>query len=131
MSKHLTRKQFLQRTAAGGSILTVPGLLSACGSSIKSAAHTQTTETISKHLAHTLNFSNWPLYIDVGKNKSHPSLDQFTKLTGVQVNYVEDINDNESFFGKIEGPLSRGQSVHRDIVLMTVSSGLRQRMIQL
>ncbi len=131
MTEHLSRKQFLRRAAAGGSILTVPGLLSACGSSIKSAAHSSTTETVKKQLAHTLNFSNWPLYIDVGKNKSHPSLNQFTKQTGVQVNYVEDINDNESFFGKIEGPLSRGQSVGRDIIVMTDSSGLPQRMIQL
>jgi spermidine/putrescine transport system substrate-binding protein len=131
MSEHLTRKQFIRRAAAGGSILTVPGLLSACGGSIKSAANTQTTETVQTKLAHTLNFSNWPLYIDVGKNKSHPSLNQFTKQTGVQVNYVEDINDNESFFGKIEGPLSRGQGVGRDIIVMTDSSGLPQRMVKL
>jgi spermidine/putrescine transport system substrate-binding protein len=131
MTDHLTRKQFLGRAAAGGSVLTLPGLLSACGGGIKSAAHTQTTETVKKVLAHTLNFSNWPLYIDVGKNKNHPSLQQFTKQTGVQVNYVEDINDNESFFGKIEGPLSRGQGVGRDIVVMTDSSGLPQRMIKL
>jgi spermidine/putrescine transport system substrate-binding protein len=131
VTEDLTRKQFLRRTAAGGAVLTVPGLLSACGSSIKSAAHSSSTETVAKKLAHTLNFSNWPLYIDVGKNKNHPSLQQFTKATGVQVNYVEDINDNEQFFGKIEGPLSRGQSVGRDIVVMTDSSGLPARMIKL
>ncbi len=131
MSEHLTRKQFIRRAAAGGSILTVPGLLEACGGGIKSGAKTQTTETVQKTLAHTLNFSNWPLYIDVGKHKSHPSLNQFTKQTGVQVNYVEDINDNESFFGKIEGPLSRGQAVGRDIIVMTDSSGLPQRMVKL
>jgi spermidine/putrescine transport system substrate-binding protein len=132
MTDHpLTRKQFLRRTAAGGAALTVPGLLSACGSSIKSASHTNTNQAVTKKLAKTLNFSNWPLYIDVGKNKTHPSLQQFTKQTGVKVNYVEDINDNESFFGKIEGPLSRGQGVGRDIVVMTDSSGLPQRMIKL
>jgi spermidine/putrescine transport system substrate-binding protein len=131
MTAPLTRKQFLRRTAVGGSILTVPGLLEACGGGIKTAKHTSTAAPVTKKLAKTLNFSNWPLYIDVGKNKNHPSLNQFTKKTGVQVNYVEDINDNESFFGKIEGPLSRGQSVHRDIVVMTDSSGLPQRMIKL
>jgi spermidine/putrescine transport system substrate-binding protein len=47
------------------------------------------------------------------------------------VDYIEDINDNDSFFGKIEGPLSQGQSVGRDVVVMTDSSGLPQRMIQL
>jgi spermidine/putrescine transport system substrate-binding protein len=127
----LTRKQFLRRTAAGGAALTVPGLLSACGSSIKSAAHSSGNEVVTKKLAKTLNFSNWPLYIDVGKNKSHPSLNQFTKHYGVKVNYIEDINDNESFFGKIEGPLSRGQGIGRDIIVMTDSSGLPQRLIQL
>jgi spermidine/putrescine transport system substrate-binding protein len=131
MTEHLTRKQFLCRSAAGGTILTVPGLLSACGGGIKSGANKSTTQAVTKKLAHTLNFSNWPLYIDVGKNKNHPSLEQFTKQTGVQVNYVEDINDNQQFFGKIEGPLSRGQSVGRDIIVMTDTSGLPARLIKL
>jgi len=132
MTAPLTRKQFLRRTAAGGALVLTPGLLEACGSSIKTAAKsTATTAPVKKQLAKTLVFSNWPLYIDVGKNKNHPSLDQFTKQTGVKINYIEDINDNESFFGKIEGPLSRGQSVHRDIVVMTDESGLPGRMIEL
>jgi spermidine/putrescine transport system substrate-binding protein len=131
MTDHLTRKQFLRRTAAGGTLLTVPGLLSACGGGIKSGAIHASSTPVRKRLAHTLTFSNWPLYIDVGKNKSHPSLDQFTKQTGVNVNYIEDINDNESFFGKIEGPLSRGESVDRDIIVMTDESGLPARMIEL
>ncbi len=131
MTDQLTRKQFLGRTAAGGTLLTVPGLLSACGGGIKSGAIHASTAPVKKQLAHTLTFSNWPLYIDVAKNKSHPSLDQFTKQTGVKVNYIEDINDNESFFGKIEGPLSRGQSVDRDIIVMTDESGLPARMIEL
>jgi spermidine/putrescine transport system substrate-binding protein len=132
MNEHLTRQQFLRRAAAGGAMLTVPGLISACGSGIKNAAQsTATTEAVKKQLAKTLVFSNWPLYVDVGKNKSHPSLQQFTKQYGVEVSYTEDINDNESFFGKIEGPLSRGQSVGRDIIVMTDSSGLPQRMVKL
>lgn len=77
MNEHLTRQQFIRRAAAGGTMLTVPGLLSACGSGIKSGAQTTaTTQTVKKQLAKTLAFSNWPLYIDVGKNKNHPSLDR-------------------------------------------------------
>jgi spermidine/putrescine transport system substrate-binding protein len=87
---------------------------------------------VSQTLAKTLNFSNWPLYIDVNeKTKRHPSLDQFTKATGVKVNYTEDINDNDSFFGKIEGPLAHHQSIHRDIIVMTDESGLPARLIEL
>jgi len=133
MSDRLTRQQFLRRAAAGGAALTVPGLLAACGGGgIKGAAQKNSTpEAVKKQLAKTLNFSNWPLYIDVDKHKRHPSLEQFTSKTGVKVNYTEDINDNDSFFGKIEGPLSHGQSVGRDLVVMTDSSGLPARMVKL
>jgi len=131
MSEQLTRKQFLRRTAAGGAVLTAPGLIAACGGGIKAGTQRAASTPVKRQLASTLTFSNWPLYIDVGKNHSHPSLDQFTKQTGVKVNYIEDINDNQSFFGKIEGPLSRGESVHRDIIVMTDESGLPARMIEL
>ena len=118
MTDQLTRRQLLERAAIGGAAITVPGILAACGgSSTKAGAGTSTAK---QQLASTLNFSNWTLYIDVNdKTKAHPSLDAFQKKTGVHVNYTEDINDNASFFAKIQGPLSRGQSVNRDIVVLT------------
>ena len=116
MSHDLTRRQLLERAAAGGSILTVPGLLAACGGTSKKAASGTTSHTLAK----TLRFSNWTLYIDTNNKKhSHPSLQQFQKKYGTQVQYTEDINDNASYFGKIQGPLSRGQSIDRDIVVLT------------
>ena len=118
MTDQLTRRQLLERAAIGGTAITLPGLLAACGSSGTKAAGGTTSS--SHKLAKTLHFSNWTLYIDVNnKTKSHPSLDTFKKKTGVNVDYVEDINDNASFFGKIQGPLSRGQSIDRDIVVLT------------
>ena len=110
MSEGMSRKVFLGRAAAGGALLTAPGLFRAA------AAGAAT-------LPKTITFSNWPLYIDV-KKKTHPSIDQFQAKYHVHVNYIEDINDNDSFFGKIEGPLSQGQSVGRDLIVMTDSSGL-------
>jgi spermidine/putrescine transport system substrate-binding protein len=128
----VTRRQLLRRAAAGGTILTLPGLLAACGGSTKKTATTGTSGGGKKQLAKTLYFSNWPLYIDINeKTKTHPSLAQFTKQTGVKVNYVEDINDNDTYFGKIEGPLSQNQSIHKDIIVLTDSSGLPARMIEL
>ena len=117
MTNQLTRRELLQRGAVGGAALTIPGLLAACGGTSKAGAGS----TTSHKLAKTLNFSNWTLYIDV-KGQRHPSLDQFQKKYGVNVNYVEDINDNASYFGKIQGPLSRGQSIDRDIIVMTDNS---------
>jgi spermidine/putrescine transport system substrate-binding protein len=38
------------------------------------------------------------------------------------VRYIEDVNDNASYFGKIQGPLSRGQSIDRDIIVLTDNS---------
>src|SRR5881394_4432015 len=117
MTDVYTRRQLLERAAAGGAVLTLPGFLAACGgSSSKSASSSHT-------LAKTLRFSNWTLYIDIDeKTKRHPSLDQFKKKYGTTVQYTEDINDNATYFGKIQGPLSRGQSIDRDIIVMTDNS---------
>ena len=116
MTHALTRRQLLERAAAGGSVLTLPGLLAACGGTSKKAA----SGTTSHQLAKTLRFSNWTLYIDTNnKTHSHPSLQQFQKKYGTRVQYTEDINANAEFFGKIQGALSRGQSIDRDIVVLT------------
>jgi spermidine/putrescine transport system substrate-binding protein len=116
MTTVLTRRELLERAAAGSAALTIPGILAACGgSSSKSSASSS-----SHKLAKTLNFSNWTLYMDTNKKKhTFPSLIEFQKKYGVHVNYTEDINDNASFFGKIQGPLSRGQSIHRDLIVLT------------
>jgi spermidine/putrescine transport system substrate-binding protein len=114
MTDQLTRRQLLERAALGGAAITVPGFLAACGGTSKKAGGA----TSSHKLAKTLHFSNWPYYIDT-KGQTFPSLQQFQKKTGVHVDYVQDINDNAGFFGKIQGPLSRGQSVHRDIIVLT------------
>ena len=116
MTQVLTRRELLERAAAGGAALTIPGILAACGGSSSKSA----SSSSSHQLAKTLHFSNWTLYMDENKKKhTFPSLIEFQKKYGVHVDYVEDINDNASFFGKIQGPLSRGQSIHRDIVVLT------------
>ena len=46
-----------------------------------------------------LTISQWPLYIDPGKKGT---IAEFEKATGVDVKYVEEINDNDQFFGKIQ-----------------------------
>ena len=117
MTDRITRKTFIRRAAASGSLLTVPGLLAACGGG---GGGTNAGSTVSQKLAKTLHFSNWTLYIDTDKkNHTIPSLVAFQKKTGVHVNYVEDINDNASFYHKIQPLLSRGESTGRDIVVLT------------
>src|SRR5581483_7580146 len=60
-----------------------------------------------------LTISNWPLYID--KN----TVPQFEKATGVQVKYIEDVNDNAEFFAKMQPFLAKGESGGRSIFVVT------------
>ncbi len=117
----LTRLELLRRGALGGAAITLPSLLAACGGGggIKGAASTgEGTTTVSQQLAKTLTISNWPYYIDTEKGR-HPTLDEFKKRFGVTVKYIEDVNDNDSYFGKIQAPLRQGQSIDRDIMVLT------------
>jgi spermidine/putrescine transport system substrate-binding protein len=117
MTQVLTRRELLERAAAGSAALSIPGLLAACGGSSSKSSSSSGSHTLAK----TLRFSNWTLYIDK-KGQRHPTLDQFRKKYGVNVQYTEDINDNASYFGKIQGPLSRGQGIGRDLIVMTDNS---------
>jgi len=113
MTMRITRRELVQRGAAGVTILSLPGLLAACGGSSGGGGG-------SGEVADVLRFSNWPLYIDFDeKTKQHPTLDQFTAKTGIKVDYFEDINSNAEYFGKIQRPLSQGQSIDRDIIVLT------------
>jgi spermidine/putrescine transport system substrate-binding protein len=70
-----------------------------------------------------LTISQWPLYIDPGK---HGTLAQFEADSGVSVNWVEDINDNSAYLGKMQPLLSRGESGGRSLI--TVSDWLAKKM---
>jgi spermidine/putrescine transport system substrate-binding protein len=113
----LDRQEFLRRSFAIGAVLTVPGLAAELARAGLTPAPVDP-----KRLKKTLVFSNWPYYIDVDKHKRHPSLDLFTKQYGVKVRYIEDVNDNAPFFGKIQAQLRRGQGIGRDIIVLTDNS---------
>jgi len=114
MNSRMTRDQLLRRGAAGLTVLSLPSLLAACGGGGGGGGD---------ELKDVLNFANWPLYIDVDeKTKKHPTLEQFTAETGIKVNYFEEINDNAEYFAKIQGPLSQGQGIDRDIFVFTDNS---------
>ncbi|MGY5010240.1 ABC transporter substrate-binding protein [Streptomyces sp. 900105755] len=70
---------------------------------------------------HKLVFANWPLYIDVDDDNPNkrPTLDAFEKSTGISVDYIEEINDNDEFFGKISPALMNHQSTGRDLIVVS------------
>jgi spermidine/putrescine transport system substrate-binding protein len=60
-----------------------------------------------------VTISNWPLYID------KQTVPDFQKATGVHVKYIEDVNDNAEFFGKVQPLLAKGQSGGRSMFVVT------------
>jgi spermidine/putrescine transport system substrate-binding protein len=108
MNPRLTRQELLRRSAAGGALLAFPSLLAACGGGGGGGGDSE--------LKDVLNFSNWELYIDT---KKPTTLQQFTEKTGIKVNYYEDVNSNPEYFAKIQGPLSQGDGIGRDIFVST------------
>jgi spermidine/putrescine transport system substrate-binding protein len=113
MNPRLTRNELLRRGAAGGALLAFPSILAACGGGDGGGGDD------GGELKTVLNFSNWPLYIDVDKPTT---LQKFTQQTNIKVNYYEDINDNAEYFAKVQGPLSQGNSIDRDIFVFTDNS---------
>jgi spermidine/putrescine transport system substrate-binding protein len=118
MNDILSREEFLRRSFAIGAVIAVPGLAAELARAGLALPHGVDPARLKK----TLVFSNWPYYMDVDKHKRHPSLDLFTKQYGVKVRYIEDVNDNAPFFGKIQAQLRRGQGIGRDIIVMTDNS---------
>ncbi|MFF5448340.1 spermidine/putrescine ABC transporter substrate-binding protein [Streptomyces sp. NPDC012888] len=117
----LTRRSLLRASGVGA--LTVGGLAGLAGCGIppakredRGAPATEDFSAAEKQLA----FSNWTEYMDTSEDeKSRPTLEEFTKRTGIEVKYTEDINDNVEFFGKIRPQLAAGQDTGRDLVVVT------------
>jgi spermidine/putrescine transport system substrate-binding protein len=63
-----------------------------------------------------LTISSWPGYIDPGRNGT---VAEFEQKTGVQIKYIEDINSNVGFFGKLQPQLDRGESGGRSLFVVT------------
>ncbi|HXL20135.1 MAG TPA: spermidine/putrescine ABC transporter substrate-binding protein [Streptosporangiaceae bacterium] len=63
-----------------------------------------------------VNFANWPLYIDTTKPTT---LQKFTAATGITVKYAEAIQDDASWFAKIDPVIRSGQSIGYDVMVVT------------
>jgi len=94
---------------AGAGAVAGASALAACGSSGSSAS-----------AKNTVRWGNWPLYLDVDSSgKNYPTLQAFTKETGIDVKYFEDYNDNDEFFGKVQAQLKLGKDIGYDLVCPT------------
>ncbi|WP_327370142.1 ABC transporter substrate-binding protein [Streptomyces sp. NBC_01217] len=117
----LTRRSLLRASGMGALAIGGLGTLSACGippAKREGDAAAPTDDHSAKEKQ--INFSNWTEYMDVSEDEKHrPTLEAFTKRTGIKVKYTEDINDNVEFFGKIKPQLAAGQDTGRDLIIVT------------
>ena len=68
----------------------------------------------------TVSWANWTLYLDYDDQaQEYPTLQAFTEQTGIEVTYAEDIDDNDAYFGKIQGQLANRQDIGQDIITLT------------
>jgi spermidine/putrescine transport system substrate-binding protein len=125
MRSSVSRRRLLQAAGIGGAAM----FATACGASggdeaaagsgsaaAPSAASAEDKSDTDK----TVNWSNWPLYIDIDDaSGKRPSLEAFQKSSGIAVTYTEDINDNNEFYAKVRTQLEQGQDIGRDIVVLT------------
>jgi spermidine/putrescine transport system substrate-binding protein len=112
----LTRRRLLRRGAAGALSMSAIAYLAACGDT---GGGKEESKVIPKgQLSKTLYVANWPLYID-STNPNKGTLGKFKKKYGAKVKYVEEVNDNDQFFGKVRQQYERGNSGGRDLHVVT------------
>ena len=130
-----SRRGFLRGAGRGaliaGSALSIPAILAACGikPGTSSSAASSTPEPLPSAQAGKVIWANWPAYIDIDDNGKYPTIEKFTKETGIAVTYTEAVNDNEEFFGKIQPDLAKGNPTGYDVIVVT--DWLIERLIRL
>ena len=124
MMDPLSRRAFIARS--GLTVSSLSALLAACGgvegTQEKAQERSKQRSAEANHPKTEIGnwtFSNWPLYMDKKVLRS------FDREYGGKVRYLEDINDNYEFFGKVRQQLEQGESIGRDLVVLTTYMGGR------
>ena len=116
MRKAEAEKRGIALTVASAVAVVALALgLAACGGTTGGGGNTDELSTAKAGpVEGKLTISNWPGYIDPGDNGT---IAEFEKETGVSVSYIEDVNETESFFSKIQPLLEQGESGGRSIYI--------------
>jgi spermidine/putrescine transport system substrate-binding protein len=126
----LTRRRILQRGAAGALSASALAYLAACGTDEPSGGGDESDEAkvIPKgKIGDSLYIANWPLYIEEDRGTLKEFQEEYDGRP--KVKYVEEVNDNTEFFGKVRQQYDQGNSGGRDIHVVT--DWMAARMIRL
>jgi spermidine/putrescine transport system substrate-binding protein len=120
----LTRRSFLRTAGAGAATFSLAAFLAACGGDSGGGSGGTQGGTgfdwSAQKQAGEVTMVNWPYYIDkknVNGETTHPTLDAFTKATGIDVSYLEQIQSYEEFHAKILPLLQAGQATGYDVIV--------------
>jgi spermidine/putrescine transport system substrate-binding protein len=103
----------------GAAAAGTAAFLAACGTSGSSTSPSPKPSQ-SDTISDVVNVANWTLYIDLSEDElARPTVTAFETEYRTKVNYVEAINDNDSFFGTIQAPLKAGEDTGWDIATLT------------
>ncbi len=116
LRRAMSRRGFLNAIGATGAAAA----LAACGTGGSDNTEAEPGAGGGDGDSDTIVWANWTLYLDQNnKGTSYPTLEAFEQQSGYTVEYKEDINDNQSFNGKVEPQLRNGQDVGYDLVTIT------------
>lgn len=119
----LSRRALLR--GAGG--VGIAAALAACGTgetepaaSNGSTAEPEPTVEDRSDTDKKVRWANWPAYLDFDEDSNtYPTLEKFQQATGIEATYAEDIDDNDTYYGKIQGQLKNGQDIGKDLITLT------------
>lgn len=111
------RAQFSRRNVLKGAGIGASALaLAACSTG------TAEKPTAAKDISDSekiVRWDNWPLYLDVDDQGNYPTLEAFSKDTGIKATYSEPIQDNDTYYGKVKDQLKLGQDIGADLAILT------------
>ena len=132
--KQARRHQMTRRTAlagAGAGALAIA--LAACAPGGPDAKLTPAKDV--SDTEKSLVWHNWSLYMDEAEDGSYPSLLKFEKESGIKVEYKVEIDDNDTYYGKVKDQLMQGKDIGADVACPTewmaarwVNNGYVQKM---
>jgi spermidine/putrescine transport system substrate-binding protein len=118
--KMARRHQMTRRAALAGAGAAATTLALAACSPGGSTATALTPATDVSDTEKTLVWHNWPAYMDESEDgKTYPTLARFEEQSGIKVEYKVEIDDNNSYYGKVKDQLALGQDIGADVACPT------------
>jgi len=117
-TRALIRAQLSRRSLfVGAGAIAGASALAACGTGTSTSSKAVVDVSDKEKI---VRWANWPLYLDYdSKTKKYPTLEAFRQKTGIAATYTEDIDDNNTFYGKVQGQLAIGSDIGYDVVTPT------------